>query len=119
MYAGIWEIDLHGKNEYQARVTLDAALRRVRPGTYRIRVIHGHHGGAAGGGRPRRDGAGTAGVLRKGVTYGQYDAEAGAGSADGGPGQGGEPPPGLCPHPPGGGAGGAAGDAAGDVLLPL
>ena len=34
MYAGIWEIDLHGKNEYQARVTLDAALRRVRPGTY-------------------------------------------------------------------------------------
>ena len=27
MYAGIWEIDLHGKNEYQARVTLDAALR--------------------------------------------------------------------------------------------
>ena len=26
---------------------LDAALRRVRPGTYRIRVIHGHHGGAA------------------------------------------------------------------------
>ena len=42
MYAGIWEIDLHGKNEYQARVTLDAALRRVRPGTYRIRVIHGH-----------------------------------------------------------------------------
>ncbi len=33
MYAGIWEIDLHGKNEYQARVTLDAALRRVRPGT--------------------------------------------------------------------------------------
>ena len=47
MYAGIWEIDLHGKNEYQARVTLDAALRRVRPGTYRIRVIHGHHGGTA------------------------------------------------------------------------
>ena len=29
------------------RVTLDAALRRVRPGTYRIRVIHGHHGGTA------------------------------------------------------------------------
>ena len=26
---------------------LDAALRRGRPGTYRIRVIHGHHGGTA------------------------------------------------------------------------
>ena len=25
MYAGIWEIDLHGKNEYQARVTLPCA----------------------------------------------------------------------------------------------
>ena len=46
MYAGIWEIDLHGKNEYQARVTLDA-LRRVRPGTDRLRVIHGPHGGTA------------------------------------------------------------------------
>ena len=29
MYAGIWEIDLHGKNEYQARVTLDAARCEV------------------------------------------------------------------------------------------
>ena len=57
MYAGIWEIDLHGKNEYQARVTLDAALRRVRPGTYRIRVIHGHHGGPALR-RPERRGYG-------------------------------------------------------------
>ena len=45
MYAGILEIDLHGKNEYQARVTLDAALRRAKGGTYRIRCIHGCHGG--------------------------------------------------------------------------
>lgn len=44
---GIVEIDLHGKNEYQARVAIDAALRRVRGGTYRIRVIHGYHGGTA------------------------------------------------------------------------
>ncbi len=39
------EIDLHGKNAYQARVALDAALRRATPGDYRIRVIHGYHGG--------------------------------------------------------------------------
>ena len=45
MYAGIMEIDLHGKNEYQARVTLDAALGRAKGGTYRIRCIHGCHGG--------------------------------------------------------------------------
>lgn len=45
MLAGIWQIDLHGKNEYQAKVTIDAALRRAKSGTYRIRCIHGHHGG--------------------------------------------------------------------------
>lgn len=47
MTAGVWEVDLHGKNEYQARVTIDAALRRAKSGTYRIRCIHGHHGGTA------------------------------------------------------------------------
>ena len=47
MTAGIWEIDLHGKNAYQAKVTLDAALRRASAGTYRIRCIHGFHGGTA------------------------------------------------------------------------
>ena len=44
---GIVEIDLHGKNEYQARITIDAALRRAKGGTYRLRIIHGYHGGTA------------------------------------------------------------------------
>ena len=44
---GILELDLHGKNAYQAKVTIDAALRRARAGTYRIRLIHGYHGGTA------------------------------------------------------------------------
>jgi len=44
---GIVEIDLHGKNTYQSRIALNAALRRARAGTYRIRVIHGYHGGTA------------------------------------------------------------------------
>jgi DNA-nicking Smr family endonuclease len=39
-------LDLHGKNQYQARVALEAALRRSR-GVYRIRVIHGSHRGTA------------------------------------------------------------------------
>ncbi len=43
---GIVTIDLHGKNEYQAKVTIDAALRRSR-GVYRLRLIHGYHGGTA------------------------------------------------------------------------
>ena len=44
---GIVEIDLHGKNVYQARLTIDAALRRARNGTYRLRIIHGYQGGTA------------------------------------------------------------------------
>ncbi|MBE6939310.1 MAG: hypothetical protein E7457_00580 [Ruminococcaceae bacterium] len=47
MQAGIVELDLHGKNTYQAKVAIDAALRRAKSGTYRLRLIHGHHGGTA------------------------------------------------------------------------
>ena len=39
-------LDLHGKTQYQARVMLDAQLRRSR-GIYRIHVIHGYHNGTA------------------------------------------------------------------------
>ena len=43
----IIEIDLHGKNRHQAKVAVDAALRRARPGVMRLRVIHGCNGGTA------------------------------------------------------------------------
>lgn len=56
---GIVTIDLHGKNEYQARVTIDAALRRNR-GVYRLRLIHGYHGGTALRDMIRREYAGKA-----------------------------------------------------------
>mgnify|MGYP007079133472 CR=1 FL=1 len=36
-----------GKNAYQARVAIDAALRRASSGVYRLRLIHGYHGGTA------------------------------------------------------------------------
>lgn len=39
-------LDLHGKTVYQARVALDAALRRAG-GAYRLRVVHGYHMGTA------------------------------------------------------------------------
>ena len=38
--AGIVQLDIHGMNRYQAKVAIDAALRRAK-GVYRIRVIHG------------------------------------------------------------------------------
>ena len=53
--AGILELDLHGKNEYQAKVAIDAALRRAKAGTYRLRLIHGYHGGTALRDMIRRD----------------------------------------------------------------
>ena len=42
MQPGIIELDLHGKNAYQARVAIDAALRRCDGGVYRLRLIAGH-----------------------------------------------------------------------------
>ena len=47
MDTGSITLDLHGKNTYQAKVAIDAQLRRARAGTYRIRLIHGSHGGTA------------------------------------------------------------------------
>lgn len=44
--AGCVTLDIHGKNAYQARVAIDAALRRAK-GAYRIRIVHGFHGGTA------------------------------------------------------------------------
>ena len=41
------DIDLHGKNVYQARITLTAALKRASNAQYRLRIIHGTQGGTA------------------------------------------------------------------------
>lgn len=43
--SGTIELDLHGMTCAQAQVAIDAALRRARPSTYRLEVIHGYHGG--------------------------------------------------------------------------
>lgn len=47
MGPGVVTVDLHGKNTYQAKVTVDALLRRAGGGTYRLRLIHGCHGGTS------------------------------------------------------------------------
>lgn len=47
MYQAIVEIDLHGKNVYQSRIAIDAALRRANAACHRIRIIHGYNSGTA------------------------------------------------------------------------
>ena len=47
MLAGIIELDLHGMNTHQAKIAIDSKLKRAKSGTYRIRLIHGYHGGTA------------------------------------------------------------------------
>lgn len=44
---GILELDVHGMTKAQARTVIDARLRRADRSVYRIRVIHGYHGGTA------------------------------------------------------------------------
>lgn len=46
MNESIIELDIHGMTRYQAQIAIDAALRRAG-GAYRVRVIHGYHGGTA------------------------------------------------------------------------
>ncbi len=43
--SAFWEVDLHGMTKEQAKVCLEAKLRAAPRSVYRIRVIHGYHGG--------------------------------------------------------------------------
>lgn len=43
--SGFLELDIHGMNRYQAKTCIDNQLRKAAPSVYRIRVIHGYHGG--------------------------------------------------------------------------
>ena len=45
MLNGIIEIDVHGKNVESAIEEIRKHLNNVRPSVYRIRIIHGYHGG--------------------------------------------------------------------------
>ena len=47
MTGALLELDLHGCTVYQAEIAIDAALRRAKAGTSRIRLIHGYQGGTA------------------------------------------------------------------------
>lgn len=47
MTGGILELDVHSMTKVQAKIAVDAKLRRAGSGVYRIRIIHGYHGGTA------------------------------------------------------------------------
>lgn len=47
MTPGVVCVDLHGKTVRQAAIIVDAQLRRAGGGVYRLRLIHGCHGGTA------------------------------------------------------------------------
>ncbi|MBQ9393389.1 MAG: Smr/MutS family protein [Oscillospiraceae bacterium] len=70
---GIVELDLHGMTAYQARIAIDAALRRAKSGTYRIRIIHGYHGGTALRDMVRREYAGRVLRIELGLNPGATD----------------------------------------------
>ena len=43
--SGFQEIDVHNMTKVQAIAAVDAKLRRTNASIYRLRVIHGYHGG--------------------------------------------------------------------------
>ena len=43
--AAFEELDIHNMNKTQAAAAIDAKLRRAGADVYRLRVIHGYHGG--------------------------------------------------------------------------
>lgn len=45
MLSGIIELDLHKMNKMQAKTAIDSALKKAGGSVYRIRLIHGYHGG--------------------------------------------------------------------------
>ncbi len=42
---GVEERDVHGMNKHQAKVYIDSKLKSAGKRCYRIRIIHGYHGG--------------------------------------------------------------------------
>ena len=63
MQSAILTLDLHGCTVYQAKIAIDAQLKRAK-GVYRIRLIHGCHGGTALRDMIRKDYRKHPGILR-------------------------------------------------------
>lgn len=64
MPESIFELDIHGMTQVQAKTAIDAKLRRVGSGVYRLRIVHGYHSGTALRDMIRREYAGHPKVKR-------------------------------------------------------
>ena len=47
MMEAFQEIDIHGYTREQAKIAIDARLKRCTGDVYQLRVIHGYHGGTS------------------------------------------------------------------------
>jgi len=45
MNSGIVELDIHGLDKVQAKNYIDMMLKKTSRSVYRLRIIHGYHGG--------------------------------------------------------------------------
>lgn len=74
MNESIVEIDVHNMTLYQAKIAIEAKLKRAK-GAYRIRIIHGYHGGTVLRDAIRRDYAKHPQVMRieLGLNQGETD----------------------------------------------
>ena len=43
--SSVVELDVHNMTRAQAQTAIDAKLKRLPAGTYRLRIIHGYHDG--------------------------------------------------------------------------
>ena len=43
--AGIVELDIHGMNKYQAKIFIESRLKKSDKSVYKLKIIHGYHGG--------------------------------------------------------------------------
>lgn len=43
--AGYLELNIHGMTAYQAKIRIDSQLKKADKSIYRIKIIHGFHGG--------------------------------------------------------------------------
>ncbi len=74
MYESVLEIDVHGLNSYQAKTLIDSKLKKPC-GAYRLRIIHGYHGGSVLSEMITKEYKNNSKVLRieRGLNIGQTD----------------------------------------------
>ena len=73
--AGIVELDIHGMNKYQAKIFIESRLKKSDKSVYKLKIIHGYHGGTELRDMVRKELAANKKVLRieMGLNQGETD----------------------------------------------